>query len=293
VINDAFVQWRVMRSLGIRVGQFKVPFGMQRQYWSGELEMTDISTAMKAFSLERDIGVMLLGRPLAGRLAYEVGIVNGSGVVAPDNNTAFTYRGVPNDNIDFAYAARIVAAPFGPLPSSEGDVEGHDRPLVSGGIAGFYNLRRTDILAHNPNGSLDVDGDGKIDNIAVWQGGVELRAIWRGASLQAEGFGRLERPGAAGPDRTYWGGYVQASYFILPHHLQVAGRIARSDQPYFGVDDVEYKLRGDRIDEQALGLNAYLRGHHAKLQVDYTHLAPRTTEMPDVHRLRAAIQLWF
>ena len=281
-INDAFVQWRMLRSLAVRAGQFKVPFGMQRQYWSGELEMTDISSAMAAFSLERDIGLMLVGRPLAGRLLYEIAAVNGSGA------------GSPNDNVDLAYAARIVAAPFGPMPSSEGDIEGQDRPLVSGGLSGSYNLRRTDILIHDPNGSLDVDGNGKIDNIAVYQGGAELRALWRGASLEAEGFGRLERPGAAGPDRKFWGGYVQASYFILPHRLQVVGRISRSDQPYFGIPDPERNLRGDRLDEQAAAVSAYLRGHHAKLQFDYTHLAPRTAlATPDIHRVRAAIQLWF
>ena len=80
----------------------------------------------------------------------------------------------------------------------------------------------------------------------------------------------------------------------MPRRLQVAGRISRSDQPYYNVPDPAYRSRGDRIDEQALGLNYYVRGHHAKLQVDYTHLEPRTVSAtPDIHRLRAAIQLWF
>jgi hypothetical protein len=281
-INDAFVQFRALRSLAIRAGQFKVPFGLQRQVWSGELELTDISSAMAAFSLERDVGVEVLGRPLAGRLLYQLAMINGSG------------SGQPNDNVDLAYAARIVAAPFGPLPVWEGDVEGTANPRVSGGISGSYNLRRTDAQVHDPSASIDIDANGKIDNIAVWQGGVELRAVWRGASLQAEGFGRLERPGAAGPDRKFWGGYVQASYFILPGRLQVAGRLSRTDLPVFGIPDAVQAARGTSVDEQTVGVGSYLRGHHAKAQVEYTHLAAHDAlSMPDTHRVRAAIQLWF
>jgi hypothetical protein len=281
-INDAFVQWRALRSLVVRAGQFKIPYGFQRWVWSGELEFTDISTAMQNFSLGRDLGLMLLGRPLASRLQYELAITNGSGT------------GQPNDNVDLAYTARVVAAPFGPLPLSEGDYEWQPSPLVSGGIAGQYNLRRTDIRVHDPTASIDIDDNDKIDNIAVWQGGVELRALWRGAALQAEGFGRLERPGVAGPDRKFWGGYLQASYFLLPQRLQVAGRLARSDQPYYGIPNAEIALHGTAVDEQAVAVSAYFHGHHAKLQVEYGHLRyDDATSTPDVHRVRAAIQLWF
>jgi len=54
---------------------------------------------------------------------------------------------------------------------------------------------------------------------------VELRAHFRGAALQAELFRRLEDPGVAGPNRTTGGAYAQASYFVLPHILQVAARL--------------------------------------------------------------------
>lgn len=74
----------------------------------------------------------------------------------------------------------------------------------------------------------------------------------------------------------------------------MAGRLARSDQPIFGIPDAVSALRGNRIDEQALAVNAYLHGHHAKLQVDYAHLTARAAlSAPDTHLVRAAIQLWF
>jgi hypothetical protein len=187
-INDAYAQvgnLTMVRGFGVRVGQFKIPYGLQRQTWSGELEFVDISSPMSAFSLDRDIGVMVLGRPLAGRLAYELAVTNGTG------------GGKLNENIDLAYSAQITASPWGPLPPGEGDLLWHPQPRASIGVAGYYNLVPTDIVARtgDPTANTDLDRDGRFDNTAVWQGGAELRALWRGAALQAEWFGRTEVPG--------------------------------------------------------------------------------------------------
>jgi hypothetical protein len=109
IMKDAFLQWRQSAWLAVRVGQFKLPFGFQRYLRSTYYDFVDLSETMAAFSLERDVGVMVLGRPLGGRLQYQLAISNGAGA------------GQPNDNRDLAYTARVVAAPWGPLPDSEGD----------------------------------------------------------------------------------------------------------------------------------------------------------------------------
>jgi len=290
-INDAYAQVDVFRSLGVRAGQFKIPYGCQRLTWSGELEFIDISAPMAAFSLDRDIGVMAVGRPLAGRLAYEVAVTNGTGA------------GLPNENIDLAYSAHVTASPWGPLPPGEGDLEWHPRPRASLGVAGYYNLVPTDIGARSnfdPTVNTDVDGDGRIDNVAIWQGAVELKALWRGAALQAEGFGRYEIPGGLYDSRSYWGGYVQASYFVIRGRLQLAARVGHTDVPRYGSTPAQRALFGDQIDEQSAAVNAYLRGHRVKVQVDYTHshAEDATTGLPaqsapTQHRIRAALQLGF
>ena len=135
-------------------------------------------------------------------------------------------QGQLNDNLDLAYAARIVAAPFGPLPTSEGDIEGHLRPLLSIGLSGYYSLVPTDIIARSGNSAAndDYDQNGRTDNVAVWQAGADVRAVWRGAAVQGEWFGRWEHPGGLDSDRSYWGAYGQASYFILPGRLEAAAR---------------------------------------------------------------------
>jgi len=291
-INDAYVQIGPPRRFGVRVGQFKVPYGLQRWTYSGELEFIDISAPMAAFQLDRDVGVMLVGTPLGGKLAYELAVTNGAGA------------GKPNDNIDLAYAARVVASPFGALPPGEGDWHWHPRPRASLGVAGYYNLVPTDAVARfGPSANTDQDDDGRLDNVAIWQGAVELKALWRSAALQAEYFKRYEKPGGMFASRSYWGGYLQASYFVIRGRLQVAARIDETDQPRYGATPAALMLTGNHVSEQSGAVNAYLRGHRVKIQVDYTH-SHATYQAPDVasvaaasgptqHRVRAAVQVGF
>jgi hypothetical protein len=282
-LKDAYVTWQPHRMIAVQAGQFKVPYGLQRQYWRAELEFVDIATPMAAFSLERDLGLEAVVRPLPGRLSIRAGLLNGAGANRP------------NDNFDLAYAVRIRATPFGPLPPTEGDLEWSARPRLSVGASGYYSLVPTDVRARtaDPTASLDIDGDGRVDNVAVWQGGVDLRAIWRGASLQAEWFGRQEDPGVAGPSRRFWGGYVEGSLFVLPRFLQLAARVGHTDLPLYGATAAQHLLAGSHQNEQAGAVSAYIRGHRVKAQVDYTHLTSDGQTAPSAHRVRAALQVGF
>ena len=102
---------------------------------------------------------------------------------------------------------------------------------MSIGAAGYFNLLPTDVAARtgNPQANTDLNGDQRVDNVAVWQGAIELRVHFRGAALQAELFHRLEHPGADVADRTFRGEYLQASYFVIPHFLAVDARVERTD----------------------------------------------------------------
>jgi len=291
IAKDAFVQWRFGDLLALRAGQFRVPYGLETQYWNASLELVDVAQATSAFTLARDVGVMALGRPLAGRLQYQLAATNGPRGLCPPNDDNLRC-----DAVDLAYAARLVAAPFGPLPLVEGDVDGQRHPLVAVGVSGAYELVPTDVRARTGviDASLDVDGNGRVDNVSVWQGAAELRAMFRGASVQGEWLARREHAGGGEADRTFWGAYGQASYFVLPHHLQLVGRVGRSELPLYGATIVERALRGARTTEESVGLSTYLRGHDAKLQVDYTHLStPGAMSAPVVDRVRAAVQLAF
>jgi hypothetical protein len=291
IAKDAFVQWRFVPSFAVRVGQLKVPFGLETLYWNALLELVDVAQAASTFSLGREVGVSVIGRPLGGRLQYQLAATNGPRAPCPAAPT-----GPQCDAIDLAYAGRVVAAPFGPLPQHEGDLEAQRRPLVSVGVSGAYFLLPTDVRARTnvTNALIDVDRNGYVDNVGVLQGGVDLRALYRGASLQAEWFGRRETPGAGEGDRSYWGAYGQAGYFVLPRHLELVARVGRTDLPLYGATVAERELRGSHTTEAGGGVSAYLHGHDAKLQVDYTHFStPDAGSAPTVNRIRAAVQLAF
>src|SRR5258708_23426167 len=99
LVKAAFVQWRLGRAVAVRVGQFKVPLGLETQYWNALLELVDVAGATSAFTLDRDVGVMVVGRPLAGRLQYHLSATNGPRGPCPRN-----IDGLRCDDVDLAYA---------------------------------------------------------------------------------------------------------------------------------------------------------------------------------------------
>ena len=228
-INDAYVQIGTLaRRFGLRVGQFKVPYGLQRWTCSGELEFVDHLDAdggVHAGTRHRPDG-RSAGRSRAGS-STSSSVTNGSGA------------GRLNDNIDLAYAARVVAAPWGPVPPGEGDLEWHPRPRASFGVAGYYNLVPTDLVARtgDPNAEHGLRRRRPHRQRRDLAGGRRAEgALARGVALQAEWFGRYEVPGGPYASRSYWGAYAQAGYFVIRGRLQVAARFGHTDVPLLRSD---------------------------------------------------------
>ncbi|HVZ72811.1 MAG TPA: porin, partial [Polyangia bacterium] len=291
-VKDAFVQWRFLHDFGVRAGRVRVPFGLEATTWNGHLELVDVAAPTAAFGLDRDEGVELVGRPLGGKLQFQAAALNGHRDACPATPT----DNLVCDAIDLSYAARVVAAPLGPLPIFEGDVGGTERPLVAVGASGVYSLLPTDLRARTGSAGapLDLDGDHRVDNVGVWQVAAELRAMFRGAAVQAEWFGRREQPGASQANRDFWGVYGQASYFVIAHHLQAVARFARTDQPLYGATMDDRLRAGTHASEETGGVNWYARGHDVKVQLDYTHRAtPDALSATSEDRIRLAAQLAF
>ena len=291
-ILDAWAEWTPHPWLAVRAGRFKTPFSRQRLVAENKFELTDRAQVTDEFTPDRDIGVQLGTTLLDGRLHAQVAMQNGS-------------RGLTNDNIDFGYAAHVTIEPLGTLTGrDEGDAEDVQQPLVSIGGSFLYNLLPTD--AAKIGLSQDVDGDGKVDNVAMWEGGAELAARWRGASLQAELFYRNLDYGkapptvnSAGVDRqTSWGTYVQAGYFVLPRRLEVAGRYGYSQPVSFGLDaSLRTAVPAERHEVTA-GISYLIVGRSLKLQLEYSYF--EDDNVPELHglsrissRVRAQLQVGF
>lgn len=106
IILDALVEFKLIPEVGLRVGQFKVPFSMENLTSSADLETINRSTPEEKLAPGRDnrmngrdIGAALFGK--ASILEYALGVFNGSGIDVKDNN----------DEKDLA--GRVVVRPAG------------------------------------------------------------------------------------------------------------------------------------------------------------------------------------
>jgi phosphate-selective porin OprO and OprP len=284
-LKEYYLDLEVRPWLAIRAGQFLVPSGRERAITADKLELVERSLVDAAFSLDRDLGLMLHGALLRERLAYQAAVLNGQG------------PNVAHGSGNFLWAGRVLAMPFGPVPLEEGDLERSLSPrLAVGGSASFIRQR------------WEVQNGTAVD--VAWvdrlQAGGELSLRWRGAALLGEITYRRETPGT-GPavprlksTLQSFAAYAQASYFVIRSRLQVAGRFAYAQTPW----ELGYRVYGalpDSSREATLGATYYHLGHRAKLMLDASYIDEQKVELdPGVMfgrrrsaRVRAAGQLQF
>jgi phosphate-selective porin OprO and OprP len=291
-ILDAWADWTPRPWISIRAGNFKPPFSRQRQADSNRLQMTERANATTEFAPRRELGVEAGTSLWDNRVHFAAAIQNGN-------------PGPVNDNIDFAYAARFTIDPLGYIPDrDEGDAEYSESPLVSVGGSFLYNLLPTD--AARIGLSPDVDGNGKLDNVAEWEAGAEMAARWRGASIQSELFYRNLDFGKAPPtvnqagiDRqTTWGTYVQAGYFVVPRRLEIAARYSFAQPIDFGLDLTLRPTVPAENHEATFTITHLIVGRMIKIQAEYSFL--EQDNVPELHglsrsanRIRAQLQVGF
>ena len=98
-LTDGYVDLNFLPEIGLRGGQFKVPFSLEEL--TSDLFIDTIERSMvNELAPSRDMGVMLQGQLFDRVLGYSVGLFNGSGINTQDNN----------DEKDVA--VRVTLAPF-------------------------------------------------------------------------------------------------------------------------------------------------------------------------------------
>ncbi|OGQ05677.1 MAG: hypothetical protein A3F82_04905 [Deltaproteobacteria bacterium RIFCSPLOWO2_12_FULL_44_12] len=230
-LKDFYLDYHALEPLHIRAGQYKVPFGIQELTSSKKLQFVERSLASEEFVPGRDIGLEFWGTPWEGRFEYYAGLFNGDG------------RNRLNQNQEFLYTARFAINPLGEYKLEESDLNGSEDPNLTFGGEFFYNRDRT-----------------ARDNFFVFGGFGGLK--YKGFSLRGEYFRRFNRNdrSTAANDQDAQGYYAQAGYMLIPKHLEWA---LRGSQVFRrGVDNDEQ--------EYASAFTYFFKGHHAKLQLDYT-----------------------
>ena len=153
--TDIFINWHAIPEANLKVGQWKAPFGLEQITPDATIFTIERSLPTGALTPERQIGVMLWGKPLTNVLpeqkdlvTYYAGMFNGNG--RNFNN---------NDNNEFMYVGRLELLPF------KGKLMGQEASLK---IAGDYLFSRDETGTNiSPALNLKVNTDGSLTSFTL------------------------------------------------------------------------------------------------------------------------------
>jgi hypothetical protein len=261
ILYYAWMNYKVMDQFQLMGGLHKIWFNRQEITSSGKQQFVDRSLANERFNLDRSIGVIAHGDLNGKMVEYYLSVVNG-------RNT----RNAINTNQELGYIGRIAFNPLGEYGYEEADVkESEDVALTFGGAGGLWHEEST-------------VGAG-VQNRVI-SGNADFGIKYSGFSTQGEFFLRNTQAGAA--SQNDMGYYVQAGYFLVPKHFEIALRHSGlwDDTGNDGInlnmnngsitglggvnDGVDETADSDNEYEYTAGLNYYFKGHDLKIQAQYS-----------------------
>lgn len=245
VLEDAVINYDLSKgkkSVMLKTGQFKVPFGRQELTSSGSQQFVDRSNVSNTFARGRDIGLQLWGTPNGGKLDWRIGVFNGNGRTVSRN-----------DNDDLQLNARLQWAPWGDPKYSEGDFDSTDKPLFA--IAGEYESNARPVAAAGTTPAHENDQT-IIGYDAVFK--------YKGFSVFGEYFDRENDRNLNLSDFDDSGYNLQIGYFVIAQKFEIALRLSEFD-PNKDRDN-------DKRSEDGIGFSYYWNKHAHKLQADYRQL---------------------
>jgi phosphate-selective porin OprO and OprP len=257
-LEDANINWDVTRGkkqFMVKLGQYKVPFGLQELISSGSQQLVDRALVSNVYSRGRDTGVTVWGVLGSNKFEYRAGVFNGNGLT----------RSV-NDNDKFQWNARVSFQPNGAVPlgtysgahQSESDFESKalGKPIF------------TINAAYEQNDLSFVATDLKT-NIKSTLYTVDMMLKHRGFSATAAYFWGEREPQEINPSFDTSGWYAQAGFFLKPEKWELAFRYAEQDPSELVGPDKITEIRG--------GLNYFYARHALKVQLDYGQIKTETS----------------
>jgi phosphate-selective porin OprO/OprP len=257
-LEDANINWDVTKGkkqFMVKLGQYKVPFGLQELVSSGSQQLVDRALVSNVYSRGRDTGVSVWGVLGGNKFEYRAGIFNGNGLTRP-----------VNDNDKFQYNARISFQPNGAVPlgtysgahQSESDFEtkalGKPIFVVSAAVEqNDLSFVATDLKANIKSTLYTVD----------------VMFKRQGFSATGAYFWGERKPQESNPKFDTSGWYAQAGYFLKPEKWEIAARYAENDP-----SDV---VGPDKITEIRGGINFFYARHALKVQADFGQIKTETS----------------
>lgn len=259
---DLYFEFRQLRDLSLRIGQYKLPSNRQRVISSGDLQLVDRSLLNGEFTLDRDVAFDLRSKDLFGLdlLRYYAGIGIGRG----RDSQGF-------DDFHMTYFARVEVLPFGMFEDyAEADFERSTDPRLSiGAVYVFLDhargqqqvIRRAPADGGSTSNHLIIAD--AIFKIAGFSAMTEL--AWRkGTRHPGDAVDDAGMPIPTTPPRDGWGAMIQAGYLLPGLPLEFAARYGR----VAGVSDTSL----EDSNELGGGLSWYFAQHPFKLQADLFRL---------------------
>ena len=282
---DWFTAKTFSKYLTLQAGRSWTPYSYEYYDNPGNYLLPDLSTAEYAFVLPRAIGAQAYGQ--AGRFSY-------AGMIA-NSIPALDAPGQENFNNKVSYIGHFqydILAPYGYV-ETDPDTLGGAKPALT-----FWAS-----VAYNP-----VSGSSSMENVMAGDrttNATSTIGFREGLfTLQTTGYFRQTHRAATLPDFNSWGYGQQAGYYILPGKLELAERLSGVNwgapnfpaagslvNTWYSGPNFPYH----RINENSLGINYYMHGHHAKLQVAYSYLHGNTFTGSKFggNRVQAQTQLMF
>jgi phosphate-selective porin OprO/OprP len=285
---DAWINYKLIDEVQLKVGQYKVPFSRQQLTSDGAQEFVDRSPVVDSMKADYDIGAMLNGKIAKGLLEYNLGVFGGAGQTTgrSDNNNLF--------------AARVAVNPLGNVGYSEADLDYSQKPQL--GIAANY-FRNTvvktgtslDISVPNYASSKGWLGSGfnksgyaaTNDKLDVDSYGADLVFKWMGLFVQSEYLLGQAESQFTGHLLRSQGFYGEAGYSIIPKTLDLAFRYS-----YY---DPDRDIANNNVTEQIGAISYYFNKHNLKLQADVgnTHTQHAGSASTDDMAYRVQAQIIF
>jgi hypothetical protein len=265
--------------LQLRVGQWKVDFNRERRDSSGSQQFVERSIVTYFFTVDRQQGLMALGRLWSGSHAdsrYFAGVFNGNG------------RGQANDDTSMMWFGRYQWNFLGrDLPFSQSDVEFHEQPAGTLAFAAIKNNSPYTRFSSSGGGQLPGFEPGQAGQYDLTQFVEEAAFKYRGFSFQHEFHWKEIVDNFDSTTTKLRGSYTQAGLFpwslleSIPRPLEVAFRYAFVDP--------NIAITGDTQMETTVGANWFFSGHNNKLTTDYSWITMQQPGGPDLsdQRFRA------
>jgi phosphate-selective porin OprO/OprP len=268
-LTDGYIFWNHFSALGVRVGQFKTPFGFEQLYGDPRLFTIERTLVNDRLTLGRQPGAQVEGTFLDKRLSYAAATFNGTGA---NNNF--------NDNNDLAYAGRLaVKAWHGGSAehpagwSLGGDYfSSDDTALAQPAEFGFDSTPATvdrDNLFTGKHAGWGLDSQLQVGPFDFWA--EYLRARFEPVSR----FPRTRQEAD--------GWYAQAAFYAIPKKLQLVAK--------YDTFDPRRQVAGDDTQTMTFGANYLVKGDDIKIQVDYLHTD--STRLPKQNKVIARLQVIF